>query len=133
MKAQWYAHREAYVVEAVEPTAEAAEGSLDGVMARWWLDTRTGLLLGQETYDGRGNVVVASRLTDLRFGTAGDQSTVVANPAARTTATLTLSRAAQLRRDGWVCADRLAGLSLLRLRTDQTDDPTLVHLVYSDD
>ncbi len=131
-KAQRYADRDAYVVEAVEPTAESAEGSLDGVVARWWLDARTGLLLGQETYDGRGNVVVASRLADLRFGTGGDQSQVVASPAARTTATLTLSRAAQLRRDGWVCADRLAGLSLLRLRTDQTDDPTLVHLVYSD-
>ena len=131
-KAQRYADRDAYVVEAVEPTAESAEGSLDGVVARWWLDARTGLLLGQETYDGRGNVVVASRLADLRFGTGGDQNQVVASPAARTTATLTLSRAAQLRRDGWVCADRLAGLSLLRLRTDQTDDPTLVHLVYSD-
>ena len=131
-KSQWYSGRDAYVVEAVEPTAASAEGSLDGVAARWWLDARTGLLLGQETYDGRGNVVVASRLTDLRFGTAGDQNSVVASPAARTTATLTLSRAVQLRRDGWVCADRLAGLSLLRLRTDQTDDPTLVHLVYSD-
>ena len=108
-----------------EPTSRVRrKGSLDGVAARWWLDARTGLLLGQETYDGRGNVVVTSRLADLRFGTAGDQSPVVAEPARpRTTATLTLSRAAQLRRDGWVCADRLAGLPLLRLRTDQTDDP----------
>ena len=40
-----------------------------GVAARWWLDARTRLLLGQETYDGRGNVVVTIRLTDLRFGT----------------------------------------------------------------
>ena len=102
-----------------------AEGSLDGVAARWWLDARTGLLLGQETYDGRGNLVVSSRLTDLRFGAVTDQSSLAAGPAARTTATLTLSRAGQLRRDGWVCAERLAGLSLLRLRTDQTDDPTL--------
>ena len=131
-KSQSYSYRDAYVVEAVEPTAESAEGSLDGVVARWWLDVRTGLLLGQETYDGRGNVVVASRLTDLQLGTVSDRTSTVASPAARTTATLTLSRAAQLRRDGWVCADRLAGLSLLRLRTDQTGDPTLVHLVYSD-
>jgi hypothetical protein len=130
-KAQWYSGRAAYVVEAVEPTTASTEGSLDGVAARWWLDARTGLLLGQETYDGRGNVVVTSRLTGLRLGTA-DRDSVVASPAARTTATLTLSRAAQLERDGWVCADRLAGLSLLRLRTDQTDDPELIHLVYSD-
>ena len=131
-KSQSSLGRTAYLVEAVEPTATPAEGSLDGVAARWWLDARTGLLLAQETYDGRGNLVVSSRLTDLRFGTVTDQSSLVASPAARTTATLTLSRAGQLRRDGWVCAERLAGLSLLRLRTDQTDDPTLVHLVYSD-
>ncbi len=131
-KAQSYGGRDAYVVEAVEPTIASADGSLDGVAARWWLDTRTGLLLGQETYDGRGNVVVASRLGDLRFDTSAAQSSTVAAPAARTTATLTLSRAVQLRRDGWVCAEQLAGLPLLRLRTDQTDDPTLVHLVYSD-
>ena len=123
-KSQSYADRDAYVVEAVEPTAAPAEGSLDSVAARWWLDARTNLLLGQETYDGRGNVVLASRLDDLRFDAAADQDTVVASPAARTTATLTLSRVVQLRRDGWVCAERLAGLSLLRLRTDQTDDPT---------
>ena len=61
-----------------------------------------------------------------------DQPVASTGPAARTTATLTLSRAAQLRREGWVCAERLAGLSLMRLRTDQTDDPELVHLVYSD-
>ena len=121
-KSQSYSERDAYVVEAVEPTVATADGSLDSVAARWWLDARTKLLLGQETYDGRGNVVLASRLADLRFDAAADNS-VVASPAARTTATLTLSRAVQLRRDGWVCADRLAGLSLLRLRTDQTDDP----------
>ena len=119
----------AYVVEAVEPTATPADGDLSGVMARWWIDSRSKLLLGQETYDGRGNVVVASRLTDLRFGAAADVNgpdgrTSPAGQPPRTTATLTLSRAGQLRRDGWICAERLAGLSLLRLRTDQTDDPT---------
>lgn len=135
---QAYAGRDAVVIEATEPTSRPVDGALDGVVARWWLDTRTGLLLAQQTYDGRGHVDVSSRLTDLRLAAVGDQPAVKdqpsasTGPAARTTATLTLSRAAQLRREGWVCAERLAGLSLMRLRTDQTDDPKLVHLVYSD-
>ncbi len=129
---QSYEGRAAVVIEASEPTAQPAEGGLDGVVARWWLDARTGLLLAQETYDGRGAVDVSSRLTDLRFDAVSDEPAAGAGPAARTTATLTLSRAAQLRREGWICAERLAGLSLMRLRTDQTDDPDLVHLVYSD-
>lgn len=142
--AQTYAGRAAVVIEATEPTARPADGDLVGVVARWWLDADTNLLLGQETYDGRGNLDVASRLTDLRYGAvtdraAGtdqggttDQGGATGGPAVRTTTTLTLSRAAELRREGWVCAERLAGLSLLRLRTDQSDDPELVHLVYSD-
>lgn len=129
---QTYAGRNAVVVEASEPTAQPVDGALDGVVARWWLDARTGLLLAQETYDGHGQVDVTSKLTDLQLGAADDQPATTTGQAARTTATLTLSRAAQLRREGWVCAERLAGLSLLRLRTDQTDDPELVHLVYSD-
>ena len=130
--AQSFGGRDAVVIEATEPTAHPADGALDGVVARWWLDARTGLLLGQETYDGRGNLDVSSRLTDLRFDAVSDEDAVGAGAAARTTATLTLSRAAELRRDGWICAERLAGLSLMRLRTDQVDDPELVHLVYSD-
>lgn len=136
-KSQSYAGRPAYVVEGVEPTATPADGDLRGVAARWWIDARTALLLGQETYDGRGNLVASSTLKDLRIGAAPDEngtgpSTRAQGQQPRTTATLTLSRAGQLRRSGWVCAERLAGLPLLRLRTDQTGDPDLVHLVYSD-
>jgi anti-sigma factor RsiW len=139
-KGQWYVGRQAIVVEAVEPTANPVDGSLDGIAARWWIDTETSLLLGQETFDSRGNLVVSSSLTNLREVSAADGTGAApADPPpsgsteqARTTSTLTLSQAAELRRAGWICADRLAGLPLLRLRTDQTDDPDLVHLIYSD-
>lgn len=134
---QTYGGRHADVVEAVEPTAEHQVSSPTedpaAVAARWWIDTDTSLLLGQEIYDARGNLAVSSRLTGLRLGDSGnDAGAPEARQEARTTATLTLSRASELRRAGWVCAERLAGLPLLRLRTDQTDDPGLVHLVYSD-
>lgn len=131
-KSQWYAGRSATVVEAVEPTADPPAGDLDGVVSRWWVDKDTALLLGQETYDGRGNRIVSSRVTDLRLAVDPDDVTAAQTSTPQTTATLTLSRTTELRRDGWICAERLAGLPLLRLRTDQTGDPNLVHLVYSD-
>lgn len=129
---QWYGGRSTAVVEAVEPLARPSAGALDGVVARWWLDTESGLLLGQETYDQLGGLVVSSRLTGLRLNEVDDSVGTAPGLAARTTATLTLSRVQGLGRDGWICADQLAGLRLLRLRTDQTTRPELVHLVYSD-
>lgn len=132
-KDQTYGGRSADVIEAVEPTADPDDGALDGVVARWWIDRQTSLLLGVETYDGRGGLVVSSRLTDLRFEVAAeDVRRPASDQSARTTTALTVSRAAELRRSGWICAEKLAGMSLLRLRTDQADDPDLVHLVYSD-
>lgn len=132
-QAQPYAGRVASVVEAIEPTVQDPVGKLDGVAARWWIDAQTSLLLGQEIFDGRGNLVVSSRLTDLRPNVDEEHNNPgVTASEPQTTATLTLSRTEDLRRDGWLCADELAGLPLLRLRTDRTDDPELVHLVYSD-
>lgn len=132
-KGQSYGGRPVAVVEAVEPTADPDDGVLDGVVARWWIDDSTSLLLGVETYDGRGNLVVSSQVTGLQLGiAAADAHPAAPAQPARTSTTLTVSRADQLRRSGWICAERLAGLPLLRLRTDRTDDPDLVHLVYSD-
>ena len=45
---------------------------------------------------------------------------------------LTLSTAPDLARQGWVCRDELAGLSLVRLRSDSAAATGALHLVYSD-
>ncbi|MFT4165828.1 MAG: zf-HC2 domain-containing protein [Microlunatus sp.] len=147
-KDQSYGDRPARVVEAVKPetlapsqaadptvaagAAPTAPGELDGVVARWWIDDQMSLILGQETFDGRGNLVTSSRLTDLRRGLVSEDAVSLPASPARTTTALTLSRAAELRKDGWICADRLAGLQLQRIRTDGPTDPDLVHLIYSD-
>lgn len=145
-KDQWYAGHPAAVIEAVEPSAlapgqtadpaggagQAADPESAGVMARWWIDDRTSLILGQETFDGHGNLVTSSRLTDLEVGPVSEDTVALPASPARTTATLTLSRASELRKNGWICADRLAGFELQRIRTDGPTDPDLVHLIYSD-
>lgn len=137
---QWYAGRRATVVEAVEPATSttgqgatpASDGGLVGVAARWWIDDKTSLILGQETYDGRGTLVTSSRLEDLQLHGLVEEPLALPATPARATATLTLSRTSELREDGWICADQLAGLPLQRIRTDGTGAPDLVHLIYSD-
>ena len=118
--------------QAAGTGGQAADSEAYGVVARWWIDDETALILGQETFDGQGKLVTSSRLDDLRVGPLSEDMVALPASPARTTATLTLSRAPELRKNGWICADRLAGLQLQRIRTDGPADPDLVHLIYSD-
>jgi MucB/RseB N-terminal domain/Putative zinc-finger len=115
--------------------ATVVEASTRGTLAaRWWIDDATGLLLGQETYDAQGQVTLSSRFTSLRIGSA---SSILEHLPPRlavstTTSALTLSSSPQLTARGWSCSHSLAGLALVRVRTDRADSPNVLHLVYSD-
>jgi anti-sigma factor RsiW len=102
--------------------------------ARWWIDDATGLVLWQETYAKDGSV-------DLSFGftsvTVSRADTILEHlpprlAVPRTNTSLSLSSATELTASGWSCPRKLAGLSLVRLRSDRADNPETVHLVYSD-
>jgi hypothetical protein len=112
-------------------SVNAALGTQPPVTARWWIDSETGLVLWQETYDSSGSVQTATGFRDLQLGpvTLGHLPPT-AVPA--TTASLTVSRAPDLAQAGWSCGERLVGLSLVRLRSDAADDPGMIHMVYSD-
>ncbi len=119
-------------VTLVEATAGATP---DGaVAARWWVDDATGMLLWQETYDAAGAVARASGFTQLRVTTRPVFLPHLAPRLATstTTASLTLSNVADLSTRGWFCQGQLAGLSLVRLRSDEATDPDALHMVYSD-
>jgi anti-sigma factor RsiW len=110
---------------------EAATGGR--VAARWWIDDDTGLLLGQENYDRSGRITVSSRFTALQIG--GSESIPHLPPSLggqTTTTTLTVSSAADLTARGWSCRDTLAGLALVRVRSDRPDNPDVLHLIYGD-
>lgn len=114
--------------------AVGGAGGPSTVAARWWIDNATGLLLRQETYDASGAVTSSAGFTSLTV-TAGPVFMEHLAPrlaTTTTTASLTLSSVAQLSTLGWVCPDRVAGLSLVRLRSDVAADPAALHLVYSD-
>jgi anti-sigma factor RsiW len=116
-------------------SATLVEASTGGaVAARWWIDDATGLLLGQETYDPQGLVTLSSRFTSLRIG---NTSSILEHLPPRlamstTTSALTVSSSPQLTAQGWSCSDSLAGLALVRVRTDRAGNPNVLHLVYSD-
>jgi anti-sigma factor RsiW len=123
------AGRHATMVEAVRRDLSS------GVLARWWVDNETGLLLWSETYDRSGALTLASGFSHVQI-TSGQDSFLNHLPPSLTTsvttATLTLSHVDDLSSHGWFCSGELAGLSLVRLRTGAGAEPAVVHMVYSD-
>jgi negative regulator of sigma E activity len=119
------AGRSATVVSAISPSGFTA--------ARWWVDDATGLLLWHETYDSTGRTTLSAGFTEV---TIGDSDAATQSPARAgtglTTTSLTVSGAGSLVADGWTCPDALAGLSLIRVRTDSATTPTVIHLGYTD-
>jgi negative regulator of sigma E activity/anti-sigma factor RsiW len=102
--------------------------------ARWWIDDATGIVLWQETYDKNGSVDLSFGFTSVALsredGILEHLPPRLAAP--RTNTSLTLSSATELSVFGWSCPRKLAGLSLVRLRTDRPGNPETVQLVYSD-
>jgi hypothetical protein len=117
------AGRRATVIEAV------ADGR---TAARWWVDDATALVLWQETYDGQGRVQTSTGYTSVRFGEVPFLSHLPQAPVRQTTTSLTLDTTRKLAAQGWSPPDTLAGLPLVRLRSDHATDPQVLHLVYSD-
>lgn len=116
------------VVEASAP------GGGQRPAARWWVDDASGLLLRQETYDGSGEVALAAEFTEL---TISDKAMFMEHLAPRlamssTPASVEQSQAAALESSGWFCSDRVAGLSLVRMRSDEGPVPQALHQLYSD-
>lgn len=100
--------------------------------ARWWVDDGTSLVLWQETYDPQGRLQSSVGYTRVSFG----EQPILAQPArrdaTRTTTSLTLATTGDLAAQGWTPPRTLAGLRLVRLRSDRARDPQALHLVYSD-
>ena len=122
------AGRSATVIEA-RPQDASSDAS---VAARWWVDDSTGLLLWQETYDDRDRLQSAVGFRDVTFRGAAFLSHLPQAAVPRTTTALTLAKTTDLAAQGWSPPAELAGLPLVRLRSDRADNPQALHLVYSD-
>lgn len=112
----------------------ATRGDSHSVAARWWIDDATGIVLWQETYTRRGSVDLSFGFTSVSVS-RGDSILQHLPPrlaVPRTSTSLTISSASELNASGWSCFRHLAGLSLVRIRSDRAGNPGTVHLVYSD-
>ncbi len=109
-----------------------ARSSAGELAARWWIDTATGLLLRQEVYDdGQLQLVAGFTSLELRAGRTAEHGPAQL-AVSQTTASMLLSSAGPLVTEGWSCAQSLNGLALVRLRSDSTSSPGMLHMVYSD-
>jgi negative regulator of sigma E activity len=102
--------------------------------ARWWVDDATGIVLWQETYDENGSVDLSYGFTSV---SVSRRDSILAHlpprlAVPRTNTSLTISSAAELGASGWSSPRKLAGLSLVKLRSDRADNPDALHLIYSD-
>ncbi|WP_375430439.1 zf-HC2 domain-containing protein [uncultured Friedmanniella sp.] len=125
--------------EAAGRSATMVEARRAGQLAaRWWVDDATGIVLAQQGFDDTGRQVMQVAFTSVELrphGLAAPDPAQPAEPAQlklpTTDTVLTLSAAPALSRQGWFCADELARLSLVRLRSS-SGTPAALHLVYSD-
>ncbi|SDR98933.1 hypothetical protein SAMN04488543_0876 [Friedmanniella luteola] len=120
---------------AGRPAAVVQATRADGTpAARWWVDEATGLLLAQQTFDADGGPLVAAGFAVVEVDPPAAELAPLPQRAGVVAAstTLTLSNAPALAQEGWSCDERLAGLALVRLRSDGAAEPGAVHLVYSD-
>lgn len=116
------AGRPAAVVEA-----RRADGTL---AARFWIDTRTGLLLQRYLYNLAGRDLVRTTVfTDLRIEKADFLGHLPPMLPSGGGEDLAVGSAATLRSEGWVCADRLS--DSLRLY-DVHRDGSAMRFSYSD-
>ncbi len=115
---------------ATEVTARQA----GTIAARWWIDDATGVLLWWETYDQSGSAELSVGFTQIdinpAYGILDHLPPRLAVPTADVA--LTLSNAPRLEADGWSCPADIGGLSLMRLRSDSSDDPSALQLAYTD-
>jgi len=120
--------READVVEARRPGRSAAESP---VVARFWLDRETGLVLRREVYD-RGRAIRASAFVDVDVRVAASGAAATDQAGKAWSQTLDGAAVHRLRNRGWDCPDALPGpLPLVDARRGG-DDRDIVHLSYAD-
>lgn len=102
--------------------------------ARWWVDDASGLVLARQTFDDQARELAAAVFTSVQLDPAAPMfEHLPARLVVPTTGTaLTLSSADDLAQQGWVCPRELAGLTLVRLRSDRDPAADVVNLVYSD-
>lgn len=104
------------------------------VVARYWLDHGSGIILRRDVFDAAGRRSGSSVLSEVTLDAPGQQAPAATPaPHVRPGRVVPLSRIGRLRADGWIVPTQLAGvLSLYDARARGTGPATVLHLSYSD-
>jgi sigma-E factor negative regulatory protein RseB len=122
------AGRDTQVVEAVRP------GAAGRLVARFWMDRESGVVLRREVYDAAGDPVRVSAFTDIELErSSSSTSTPTSDDGRAWRSTLDATALARMKRHGWWdCPDALPGpLPLVDARRGG-EDKSVVHLSYAD-
>lgn len=104
------------------------------VIARYWLDHGSGIILRRDVFDARGRPASSSVLRDVVLDPVRtDPSAAIAARSVQLGRVVPLDRLGRLHADGWTVPAQLAGvLSLYDARVTGTGAATVLHLSYSD-
>lgn len=105
-----------------------------GVVARYWLDHTSGIILRRDVFDATGRPASSSVLRDVLLDPAGRRVPAAAHPpSVRLGRVVPIDRLGRLQAAGWTVPVQLAGeLSLYDARVTGTGPGTTLHLFYSD-
>lgn len=116
------------VVEARRPGAAPGQG----LVARFWLDRTTGLVLRREVYDGGGRPIRASAFVDVSVRETAPESGAQDTGGRAWSSTLDGAAVDLMRTHGWDCPGQLPGpLPLVDARRGGAGQ-AIVHLSYAD-
>jgi sigma-E factor negative regulatory protein RseB len=101
--------------------------------ARFWIDSKTGLVLRREVFDERGRTTRASAFVEVEVGRVGGSPTTASRKHAAWPHEVTTNRFAKMRAKGWHCPERVGGsLSLVDARRGGGPRQPILHLSFSD-
>jgi sigma-E factor negative regulatory protein RseB len=108
-------------------------GEGEALAARFWIDSRTGVLLRREVYDGAGRTVRASAFFDIRISDRARPGHLPPMLPVAQAEYLGSSGFADLRQSGCTCPTQLADhLDLYQVQVIDDADGAVLHLSYSD-
>lgn len=105
-------------------------GHAASVVARIWVDERTGIPLRKEVFDARGRLATESAFIDLEVERDGFIAHLPPSPPSGDSDPLALARVPGVQAQGWSCPQQVGSLQLVGV--ERAESTSALHMSYSD-